>query len=196
MTSSRTNAASSSVNCWCSGFGRSACSGTVSAGGKRMDCPTSSLSPGAALLPSTRNWPVRAQRETRLKLTSGMLRLNQRSSRMPSSSSETLKVRGSDIGERLAIPPPIVDRPALEFLHQLFRCRTLPAALVAVLVGAAGDPPALPRQTVGLAHDQHGQLRLAARLRILVDRAEDAAQRPHLGPGEVVAELAEQLGIG
>ena len=41
-----------------------------------------------------RSCPVRAQRETMLKLTSGMWRLNQRSSRMPSSSSVTVKVRG------------------------------------------------------------------------------------------------------
>ena len=42
-----------------------------------------------------RNWPVRAQRETMLKLTSGKCRLNQRSRRMPSSSSSTVKVRTS-----------------------------------------------------------------------------------------------------
>ena len=44
-------------------------------------------------LPSTRSCPVRAQRDTWPKLTSGRLRLNQRSRRMPSSSSVTVKLR-------------------------------------------------------------------------------------------------------
>ena len=45
--------------------------------------------------PPSRSCPVRAQRDTMLKLTSGMCRLNQRSSRIPSSSSSTVKVRAS-----------------------------------------------------------------------------------------------------
>ena len=59
---------------------------STSAGGTRICCPACNRSPGAAREPSMRNWPVRAQRETRLKLVSGKCRLNQRSSRMPSSS--------------------------------------------------------------------------------------------------------------
>ena len=55
-------------------------------GGTRMIWPASIRSPGVARLPSTRSCPVRAQRDTWPKLASGRLRLNQRSSRMPSSS--------------------------------------------------------------------------------------------------------------
>ena len=46
--------------------------GAASAGGTRISCPASIRSPGAARLPLRRNCPVRAQRETMLKLTSGM----------------------------------------------------------------------------------------------------------------------------
>ena len=70
---------------------------------------------GTALLPASRNWPVRAQRETRLKLTSGMWRLNHRSRRIPSSSSSTMKIRASLTRPRLAKArarvPPNVRRP-------------------------------------------------------------------------------------
>ena len=66
--------------------------GGASAGGTRIIWPASIRSPGAARLPSSRSWPVRAQRETWPKLTSGRLRRNQRSSRMPSSSASTAKV--------------------------------------------------------------------------------------------------------
>ena len=47
--------------------------------------------------------PVRAQRETRLKLTSGKCRLNQRSRRMPSSSSVTVK--DANVAHASAIKP-------------------------------------------------------------------------------------------
>ena len=102
--------------------------------------PTSSRSPGVALLPSTRSCPVRAQRETRLKLTSGMLRLNQRSSRMPSSSSETMKLRGSAMGRRLAFRPPIVERCRVELADELPRLRAPPT-------GPRSHAPWRPRST-------------------------------------------------
>ena len=49
--------------------------GAASAGGTRISWPASIRSPGVARLPSSRSWPVRAQRETMLKLTSGRLPL-------------------------------------------------------------------------------------------------------------------------
>ena len=65
----------------------------VPPGGTRNTCPAASRSSGAARLPSTRICPVRAQRETMAKPTSGKWRLNQRSRRTPSSSCSTVNRR-------------------------------------------------------------------------------------------------------
>ena len=75
------------------------------------------------------------------------------------------------------------------------RLRSFPRSLIAVLATAAGDPPALARKAVALADDEHRQLRLAARRRVLVDRAQDLAQGAHLRPREGIAEPFEQLAI-
>ena len=65
---------------------------------------------------------------------------------------------------------------------------------ISVLLRAA-DPPALAREPVGLAHDEHGQLGLTARFRLVVHVGKDLAQRTHLGPCEVVTEQAEHFRI-
>jgi hypothetical protein len=90
ITISLTKAISSSLNCLRSGFARAGAAAAGSAGGTRIDWPASTRSPGAARLPSMRSCPVRAQRDTILKLASGRWRLNQRSRRMPSSSGATV----------------------------------------------------------------------------------------------------------
>jgi hypothetical protein len=91
-----TKAISSSLNCLRSGFARAGTAAAAgSAGGTLMDWPASTRSPGAARLPSTRSCPVRAQRDTMLKLASGRCRLNQRSRRIPSSSDATVNWRTS-----------------------------------------------------------------------------------------------------
>jgi hypothetical protein len=56
-------------------------------------------------------------------------------------------------------------------------------------------PPALPRQTIGLAYDQDSKLGLAARFGLGVDRAEHHAQRTHLGPRKGISQVTEQFGI-
>ena len=75
------------------------------------------------------------------------------------------------------------------------RLGPLPWALIASGTGAAGDPPALAGKPVALAHDQDRELRLAAKRGGFVDRAEDLAERPHLGAREGIAEPLEQLAI-
>ena len=107
-------------------------------------CPASIRSPGVARLPLTRRAPVRAQRETMLKLTSGECRLNQRSRRMPSSSSATVKLRGSAMRGRLAPQTPIVERLPLKLVDQPPRLGAFPLAGEPVLLRAL-HPPALPR---------------------------------------------------
>src|SRR5436190_14404215 len=76
------------------------------------------------------------------------------------------------------------------------RVRSLPWALVAALPQVGADPPALSRQAVALADDQHGELGLAARRRLPVDFSKHRAQSAHLRPGESVAEMLEQLAVG
>src|SRR5687768_7806900 len=130
-----------------------------------------------------------------LKLASGKWRLNQRSRRMPSSSSVTVKVRGSAIVARLAFVSPIVERAGLQLVDQPPCLGSFPQAFVTVARGAAVDPPALAGKAVRLAHDEHRELRLAALGAGFVDRSQHLAQRAHLGPGEFVAELVEELGV-
>src|SRR5438105_1752869 len=69
------------------------------------------------------------------------------------------------------------------------RFGTFPGALIAARPGSAADPPALARQAVALADDQHRELGLAPRAALTVDVAEHCAQRPHLRPREAVAEM-------
>src|SRR5690349_3630304 len=187
MTMSRTNCASSSVSGSRFGNCRSARAGAVSSGGTRISCPASTRSPGTARLPASRSCPVRAHRETMLKLTSGMCRLNHRSSLIPSSSSPTAKVRASAMRGRLRVLGPILKRLALQLLDQLHRLGTFPEPFVTMLLRAP-DPPALPRQSIGLADDEHRELRLTALLRFVVHISEHLAQLAHLRPGEMVAE--------
>src|SRR5947209_20291483 len=89
---------------------------------------------------------------------------------------------------------PIIERLALDFADQLRRLRAVPQAGVTVFPRAA-DPPALPRQPVGLTNDQYRELGLSAGLRLIVDEAKDLAQRPHLGPSEMVAKQFQYLGV-
>src|SRR5689334_19764751 len=63
---------------------------------------------------------------------------------------------------------PMFERALLDLPDQLRGLRALPLPRVAVLSGAA-DPPALPRQPVGLSHDEHCERRLAALLRLVID---------------------------
>src|SRR4051812_46723930 len=58
------------------------------------------------------------------------------------------------------------------------------------------NPPALARQAVALADDEHRELGLAARRPRAVDVAEHDAERAHLRPRETIAEMLEQLAIG
>ena len=62
-------------------------------GGTRRTCPAVSRSSGFTRLPSTRTCPVRAHFETMPKPICGKWRLNQRSSRTPSSSGCTVNWR-------------------------------------------------------------------------------------------------------
>src|SRR3546814_1415673 len=59
----------------------------------------------------------------------------------------------------------------------------------------AADPPALPRQAIGLAHPQPREVGLAIKRAQPVDLFERLAKRAHLGPGEAESEVAEQGGI-
>src|SRR3546814_3580594 len=59
----------------------------------------------------------------------------------------------------------------------------------------AADPPALPRQAIGLAHHQHREVGLAIKRAQPVDLFERLANRAHLGTGEAETEVAEQFGI-
>ena len=87
------NSISSSVRSRRLRTGRALEDADASAGGTRSVCPANSRSPGVARFPSTRNCPVRAQRDTMLNDASGKCRLNQRSRRMPSSSGATTNCR-------------------------------------------------------------------------------------------------------
>src|SRR3954469_5099370 len=68
--------------------------------------------------------------------------------------------------------------------HEPLRLGAFPRPLIATRPAAAGHPPALARQAVHLADDEHRELGLAPRFGFLVHGAEDGAQRPHLGPRE------------
>src|SRR5437764_7805345 len=89
---------------------------------------------------------------------------------------------------------PILKRLTLDIADQLRGLGSLPQAGIAMFLRAA-DPPALARQPVGLADDQHGKLGLAARRRFVIDKAQDLAQLPHLGPREVMPKEPEHLGV-
>src|SRR5690348_15358087 len=89
---------------------------------------------------------------------------------------------------------PIIERLLLHLADQLRRLGSFPQAGVAVLLRAA-DPPALPRQLVRLAYHQHGELRLPALLRLVVDIGEHLAQLAHLRTREMMAEQLEDLGV-
>src|SRR4051794_28966363 len=89
---------------------------------------------------------------------------------------------------------PMFERLGLDLADQPRRFGPFPQAGVAMPF-RAGDPPALTRQPVGLADDQHSKLRFAAGRGFVVHIAEDLAQLAHLGPREMVAEEAEHLGI-
>src|SRR6187549_1916629 len=113
---------------------------------------------------------------------------------MPSSSSETVKVRISAMPARLTSPSPIVERRLVKLSNQLLGLGAFPQAGIIVLPGAL-DPPALAWQAVGLADNQHGQLRFTVLGGIVVDVGEDFAQLAHFGPAEMVPEEAEDFGI-
>src|SRR3569623_1560741 len=83
---------------------------------------------------------------------------------------------------------------ALQFADQLRGLGTFPDPGVPVLLRAA-DPPALARQPVRLAHAEDCKLRLTALFGFVVDVREHLAQRPQLGPGEMMSEQLQRLGI-
>src|SRR5436309_3220065 len=95
----------------------------------------------------------------------------------------------------LAVPSrPKLESLALQLADQLRGLGTFPQPGVAVLLRTP-DPPALPRQPVRLAHDQNCKLRLTALFGFVVDVREHLAKGPHLGPGEMVTEQLQRLGI-
>src|SRR5205814_933056 len=79
----------------------------------------------------------------------------------------------------------VIKRLSLRLPDEPRRLRPLPEAGVAMLLRAA-DPPALPRQAVRLPNHQYGELGLAQRLGLVVDEAQHLAERPHLGPREMM----------
>src|SRR6185369_7830842 len=89
---------------------------------------------------------------------------------------------------------PIIERLALDLADQPRGLWAFPLALVAVLLRGA-DPPALAREPVRLANDQHRKFRLAARLGFLIDIGEHLAQGAHLWPREMMPEKAKDFGI-
>src|SRR5260221_7364750 len=89
---------------------------------------------------------------------------------------------------------PMFERLGLDLADQPRRFGPFPEAGVAMPF-RAGDPPALTRQPVGLADDQHSKLRFAADRGFVVDMTEDLAQLAHLGPREMMTEKSEQFGI-
>src|SRR3546814_15582638 len=69
----------------------------------------------------------------------------------------------------------------LLFANEARRRGALPRSVIAEQQRRAADPPALPRQTVRLAHHQHREIGLAARRAQPVDLFERLANRAHLG---------------
>src|SRR5437764_13453439 len=89
---------------------------------------------------------------------------------------------------------PIIEGMRLDLADQSNRLGALPQASVPVLLRPA-DPPALPGQAVGLPNHENRKLGLPARLRLVVDIAQDRAQLAHLGPREMMAEQPEHFRI-
>jgi hypothetical protein len=59
----------------------------------------------------------------------------------------------------------------------------------------AANPPALARQPISFAHDQHREFRFTAHCPALINRIQNFTQRPHFGAREAVAEHLENFRI-
>src|SRR4029453_17760201 len=93
----------------------------------------------------------------------------------------------------------VASRPKLEGLalqlpDQPRGLGSFPLAGIPVLLGSA-DPPALPGESIRLADDPHPELWPPPLLRLVVDKGEHLAQRPHLGPREMMAEKLQHFRV-
>ncbi len=90
----------------------------------------------------------------------------------------------------LTVLPPS-DRLCLARRHMRPRFRALPWPSITPL----GYPPALTRQTVALAHNQHRQLGIAAPAAARVHLAEHDTKLPHQWPRKPMAERGERFRV-
>src|SRR3546814_17786551 len=95
------------------------------------------------------------------------------------------------------IPPPlpIIEHRLLLLADEARRRRALPWAVVTEQQRGAADPPALSRQAVAFAPDQHREVGFAVERAPAVDLRQRPAPRPPLGPGAAETE-GERKGGG